>query len=72
VISLGPALVANLVANWLCPGHGKRTMREPEVQIENSGQEVSESVRGKRHEVLKVANNEFSPSSRSTSFGDAL
>jgi hypothetical protein len=68
VISLGPALVANR----LCPGHGKRTMREPEVQIGNSGQEISESARGKGHEVLKIANNEFSPPSRSASFGDAL
>jgi hypothetical protein len=35
-LSIGLALVA-LVANSLCPGHEKRTMRSPEVQIENAG-----------------------------------
>ena len=36
LISLGPALVANS----LCPGQAKRTMRETEVQIGNSGLKI--------------------------------
>jgi|HubBroStandDraft_4_1064222.scaffolds.fasta_scaffold47126_2 hypothetical protein len=32
---LGEGLLGSSVANSLCPGQEKRTMREPEVQIRN-------------------------------------
>lgn len=45
LISLGPALMGNS----LCPGQEKRTMCELEVQIGNSGQRVSTTLRGLSH-----------------------
>jgi hypothetical protein len=46
---IGPPLISpgpDLVANSLCPGQGTDTMREPEVQIGNSGDKSDFSGNG--------------------------